>query len=60
MSAALLAGAPAGLCEMTWLTPHGCAHCRPDVQERLAADPVLAAWLMGDDPVRDGGEESGL
>lgn len=32
-------------CDRSDLPAPSCAHCRPDVQARLAADPVFALWL---------------
>jgi hypothetical protein len=32
-------------CAHSDLPVPSCAHCRPDVRARLAADPVFAAWL---------------
>jgi hypothetical protein len=39
-------------CEFSWLPAPTCVHCRPDVQARLAEDPVFAAWLdhVADNP----------
>lgn len=35
-------------CERSDLPTYSCAHCRADVQARLKADPVYAAWLAGE------------
>lgn len=35
-------------CPRSDLPTYSCAHCRTDVQARLAADPVYAAWLAGE------------
>jgi hypothetical protein len=39
-------------CDFSDLPRPTCLHCRPDVQARLAEDPVFAAWLdrVADNP----------